>query len=83
MTPSRTRRRSASLGLAAKLGIAFTLAFAATVQAQVVSNPRIAEFDPSPDHWQVLDSGQQAVLRYELGVYLLGASAPSATLDMG
>jgi len=83
MTPSRTRRRSASLGLAALLGITFTLAFAATLSAQALNDPRIAEFDPSPDHWAVLDSGQPAVSRYEFGVYLLGASAPFATVDLG
>ena len=44
------------------------LAFAAAVPAQVVSNPRIAEFDPSPDHSAVLDSGEPAVLRYDLGM---------------
>ena len=59
------------------------LAFAATAPAQVVSDPRIAEFDPSPDHWAVLDGGEPAVLRYELGVYMLGASEPFTTVDMG
>ena len=47
------------------------------------SNPRVAEFDPSPDHREVLDGGHPAVLRYELEVYLLGASAPFTTVDMG
>ena len=83
MLPFRTRLRSAWLGLTALLVSAFTLACATTLQAQVLSNPRVAEFDPSPDHWTALESGQPAVLRYELGVYLLGASAPFATVDMG
>ena len=83
MIPFRTRLRSAWLGLTALLVTTFTLAFAATLQAQVLSNPRVAEFDPSPDHWVVLDNGESAVLRYELGVYLLGASAPFTTVDMG
>ena len=83
MIPFRTRLRSAWLGLTALLVTTFTLAFAATLQAQVLSNPRVAEFDPSPDHWVVLDTGESAVLRYELGVYLLGASAPFTTVDMG
>jgi hypothetical protein len=81
--PSRTRRRSASLGFTALLVITFALAFAAPLRAQVVSDPRIAEFDPSPDHWVMLDSGQPAVLRYELSMYSVGASAPFAMVDMG
>ena len=67
----------------AVLAIIFVTALAAPSQAQVVSDPRIAEFDPSPDHWQTLDSGQPAVVRYELGVYMCGASAPFTTIDMG
>jgi hypothetical protein len=43
----------------------------------------VAEFDPSPDHWAVLDDGQPAVLRYELQMYLLGAASPLLTVDMG
>ena len=83
MMPSRNRFHRASLGLTVLLVTTFTLAFAATLHAQVLSDPRVAEFDPSPDHWVVLDSGEPAVLRYELGVYPLGASAPVGTVDMG
>ena len=83
MMPSRTRLLSAWLGLTALLVTTFSLAFAATLQAQVLSDPRVAEFDPSPDHWGVLDNGESAVLRYELGVYSLGAPAPFGTVDMG
>ena len=68
---------------AALLGVALMLAVAAAANAQVVSDPRMAEFDPSPDHWQTLDNGEPAVVRYELGVYMVGASAPFATIDMG
>jgi hypothetical protein len=71
------------LVLAAALAVFFVTALAAPSQAQVVSDPRVAEFDPSPDHWQTLDSGQPAVVRYELGVYMCGASAPFTTIDMG
>ena len=81
--PFRTRPRSAPPGLAALLTIAFALAFAPSLQAQVVSDPRIAEFDASPDHSTLLDSGQPAVVRYELSMYAVGASAPFATVDMG
>lgn len=83
MTSTLRRHRTLPGGLTALLGMAFTLAFASTLSAQILSNPRIAEFDPSADHWQLLDSGESAVLRYELDVYLVGASAPFATLDMG
>ena len=68
---------------AALLGVALMLAVAAAANAQVVSDPRVAEFDPSPDHWQTLDSGQPAVARYVLGVYMMGAPEPFATVDMG
>ena len=83
MTTFRTRRRSASTALAALLVATFTLALAATVSAQAVSNPRIAEFDPSPDHWALLAGGQPAVLRYDLNVYLPGATTPFRVVDMG
>jgi hypothetical protein len=81
--PFRTRRRSASIGFTALLVITFALAFAPPLQAQTVSDPRIAEFDPSPDHWATLDNGQAAVVRYELNMYSVGAATPFATVDMG
>jgi len=83
MNAFQIRRRSASLGLIVLVGVAFMLASAVTARAQAVSDPRVAEFDPSPDHWQVLESGQAAVVRYELGVYVIGTSAPFATAEMG
>ena len=83
MMSTRTRRRSAWLGAVTLLGTMFLLASAATSRAQVLSDPRIAEFDPSPDHWAVLGTGQPAVLKYELDVYLVGSSTPFGTLDMG
>jgi hypothetical protein len=81
--PARIRRHGASLGLTALLVTVLALAFAAPVRAQVVTDPRIAEFDPSPDHWAVLDNGQAAVARYELAMYSVGAATPFATVDMG
>jgi hypothetical protein len=81
--PTRTRRRSAFLGLTALLVTTVVLASASPVRAQAVSDPRTAEFDPSPDHWKVLDSGQSAVLRYELNLYSVGSPVPFATVDMG
>ena len=83
MTTARTRRRSASPALMALLGLTFVLASAATLSAQIVCDPRVAEFDPSPDHSMVLSSGQPAVLSYRLAVYLVGASAPFTIVDMG
>ena len=83
MMSSRTRLRSAWLGLTVLLVTTFALAFAATSQAQVLSDPRVAEFDPSPDHWATLSNGESAVLRYELAVYPLGVSAQVGTVDMG
>ena len=81
--PFRTRRSSPPLGLAALLIIAFALAVAAPLEAQDVIDPGVAEFDPSPDHWAILDDGQPAVVGYELSVYVVGAPMPFATVDMG
>ena len=83
MMPSRTLFRPARLSSMPLLVATCCLAFAATLHAQVLSDPRVAEFDPSPDHWTVLDSGRPAVERYELGIFILGASAPFWTADMG
>jgi hypothetical protein len=83
MKNTSTRQRTASVSLTALLALIFLLAFAASPQAQVLSDPRIAEFDPSPDHSTVLDSGQPAVLRYDLDMYVVGASSPFVTVDMG
>jgi hypothetical protein len=71
------------LVLTAALAILIVAALASPSQAQVVSDPRIAEFDPSPDHWRTLDGGQPAVVRYDLGVYMCGAAEPFTTIDMG
>ena len=81
-TPNTGHRRALS-SLTLLLGAALLLAIAVSAPAQVVDNPRIAEFDPSADHWQTLENGEPAVVRYELGMYLLGASSPFVTVDMG
>jgi hypothetical protein len=83
MTKTGTRQRRTLFSLAVLLGLIFHLLSAAPVQAQVLSDPRIAEFDPSPDHWAVLGSGQPAVLRYDLDIYVVGSSTSFATLSMG
>jgi len=81
--PPRTQRRRGGFALIALLAAVLPAAFASPLLAQAVSDPRVAEFDPSPDHWAVLDSGQPAVLRYELEMYLLGAASPLLTVNMG
>lgn len=75
----RTRRTPTPVGAAFVL----LLAIAAGASAQVVNDPRIVEFVPSPDHFQTLGSGQAAVTRYEFGVFLAGAAAPFTTIDLG
>ena len=83
MTTTLSPSRRTTLAITIVLAVLCIAAFAVPSHAQVVSDPRVAEFDPSPDHWQTLDSGQPAVVRYELGVYMCGASAPFTTIDMG
>ncbi len=68
--------------------VALTLLIAALLiptwaGAQTVTNARIVEFDPSPDHTATLDDGRAAVQRYVLEVYQAGASAPFHSVDMG
>ena len=70
-------------GLRAGLVATLTLTSAATLHAQVVSNPQVVEFDPSPDHLTVLGNGQPAVSRYDLEVYVVGASVPFVVVNMG
>ena len=81
--PFRTQRRHGGFARVALLAAVLCVAFASPLQAQPVSDPRVVEFDPSPDHWTRRDSGQPAVLRYELEMYPLGAASPLLTVDMG
>jgi hypothetical protein len=83
MVNTGTRHRCKSSILTALLGLIFVFSIAAPLQAQVLSDPRVAEFDPSPDHWKMLDSGQAAVLRYDLDMFVVGAPTPFATVNMG
>jgi hypothetical protein len=48
-----------------------------------VTNPRLVEFDPSPDHNATVPGGQPAVERYDFEIYLVGASAPFHTVSLG
>jgi hypothetical protein len=54
-----------------------------TALGQSVSNPRIVEFFPSPDHNRVLTGGQSAVTSYAWEVYPAGGSTPAQTIQMG
>ena len=83
MAQLQSERRSRRLSRAVVLSTILVVAFAASLRAQVVSDPRIAEFDPSPDHWTVLESGQPAVERYELNIYSVASSVLLATVDLG
>jgi len=51
-------------------------------RAQTTMNPRIVEFDPSPDHNAVLPSGLPVVDRYVLEFYFGGAAQPFQSLNL-
>jgi hypothetical protein len=52
-------------------------------QTAPVLNPRYVEFDPSADHSAVSASGDALVSRYDFQVFLLGATAPITTANLG
>jgi hypothetical protein len=81
--PFKTQRRRGGFALTALLVAVLSAGLASAVGAQTVTDPRVAEFDPSPDHWAALETGQPAVLRYTLEIYLRGALSPYVTVDMG
>src|SRR5262245_53211049 len=51
--------------------------------AQATVNPRQAVFDQSPDHNATNGDGSPVVQSYQLGFYLVGASAPFQTNNLG
>jgi hypothetical protein len=51
--------------------------------AQATVNPTKASFDPSPDHNATNGDGTPVVQSYQLGFYLVGASAPFQTNNLG
>jgi hypothetical protein len=62
---------------------AFVLCAAASlVLAQSIVDPRIVEFNPSPDHARTVN-GQAAVTRYDLEFYLLNGQTPLVTVSLG
>ena len=55
-----------------------------TAEAQTtVTNPKVVEFDPSADHAAVSADGQSMVSRYDLQIYLQGATQPVSTASLG
>jgi hypothetical protein len=48
-----------------------------------VTNPKVVEFDPSADHAAVSADGQPLVARYDLQIYLQGATQPVTTASLG
>lgn len=78
--PSRLVALTVLTGL---LGALLVLGSPAALAAQTVTDPRIAEFDPSADHDAMLVDGQPAVSRYELELFNLGAQEPFHSVDMG
>ena len=50
--------------------------------AQTVINPTTVQFNPSADHGAVID-GQPVVAKYELRIFISGASTTSAVIDLG
>jgi hypothetical protein len=51
--------------------------------AQSVLDPRIVEFEPSPDHNARTSDGQAVVTRYDLEFYVLNAQTPLLTVSLG
>ena len=79
----RTRRHTAWSSLTALLGTTFILAAAGPLCAQSIDNPRLAEFEPSPDHATMLADGQPMVSSYALEIYRTGAATPFHMVDIG
>ena len=48
----------------------------AAAQTPAVIDPRVVEFDPSPDHSAVGSDSQPVVTRYSLELYLVGGTTP-------
>jgi hypothetical protein len=64
--------------LCSLLVVVAALTAASPVAAQVIVDPRTAEFDPSPDH-----NNATLVARYDLEFYFQGASQPFQTANLG
>jgi hypothetical protein len=62
---------------------AFLICQAQTALAQTVSDPGVAEFDPSSDHSTVASDGTPRVREYLLSLYVAGQSSPFTTVSLG
>jgi hypothetical protein len=51
--------------------------------AQSILDPRVAEFDPSPDHNSLAADGTPLVQSYALSLYRTGESVPYETVSLG
>lgn len=69
--------------LVLSLTVLVALGAAAPAPAQTVYNPTIVEFVPSADHDATLPDGTPLVTRYELRVFLEGATEPFGSQDLG
>jgi hypothetical protein len=63
--------------------IAVTLCAVFLTAQSATLDPRIAEFNPSPDHSANGPDGEPLVTRYDLEFYLVGAILPFQTTDLG
>jgi hypothetical protein len=52
-------------------------------QTTTVVNPKVVEFDPSVDHSVMTAGGEPMVSRYDLQVFLQGATQPIASANLG
>ena len=73
----RTIIRTASLFLLCALS-----SLTAAGQTTVV-NPKVVEFDPSADHATLTAEGHALVTRYDLQIFLPGATQPISTASLG
>jgi len=79
-----TNAKAAFLRLALTRVIAYLVGSGlGLASAQTITNPRIVEFDPSADHSVTLPGGQPAVERYDFEIYIVGATAPFHTVNLG
>jgi hypothetical protein len=62
---------------------ACVVCWAPSVFAQVVTDPQLVEFDPSPDHSAVSSSGLPVVDRYDLAIFEVGVPTPYKVISLG
>lgn len=77
--PNHMVRRTALVALTAVL----CCGAARVASAQVVIDPEIVEFTPSPDHEAATSGGIEIITRYDLQLYVAGTSTATLTLRLG